>query len=122
MKTSIARNLGIVTLFVICILLPLATIYILDTVGKDLVDSCVIGFFVMMILGVFVTYFWSHYFDKFGFGMCVIIFALQCLILYFTMDSLDNSLWVIVATQAGAVIGSGAIPIFIGIIDVDFDF
>ena len=121
MKTLTAR-LSTLILFVICIFLPLIVIYVLDAVGKDTVDSCIIGFLVMMIVGVFVTYFWSKYCDNLGFGMCIIIFALQCLILYLTRDVLDNSIWVIVATQAGAVLGSGIIPVFIGIIDLDFDF
>lgn len=122
MKTLTIKSLGSVILFIICIFLPLIIIYILDAVGKDLVDSCVLGFFVMMIVGVFVTYFWSWYCDNLGFGVCIIIFALQCLILYLTMDTLDNSIWVIVATMAGAVIGSGVIPVFIGFIDLDIDF
>ena len=122
MKTLTIKSLGSVILFIICIFLPLIIIYILDAVGKDLVDSCVLGFFVMMIVGVFVTYFWSRYCDNLGFGVCIIIFALQCLILYLTMDTLDNSIWVIVATMAGAVIGSGVIPVFIGFIDLDIDF
>lgn len=122
MKTLTTKSLGSVILFIICIFLPLIIIYILDAVGKDLVDSCVLGFFVMMIVGVFVTYFWSRYCDNLGFGVCIIIFALQCLILYLTMDTLDNSIWVIVATMAGAVIGSGVIPVFIGFIDLDIDF
>ena len=122
MKTLTIKSLGSVILFIICIFLPLIIIYILDAVGKDLVDSCVLGFFVMMIVGVFVTYFWSRYCDNLGFGVCIIIFALQCLILYLIMDTLDNSIWVIVATMAGAVIGSGVIPVFIGFIDLDIDF
>ncbi len=122
METSLIRKIIPFAFFAVCVFAPLILISVLSYLGMDTVDSCIYGLFAMMIFGAIALFLWSRLLDGFGFGMCIIVFALQCIVLYFTMEPLGNSVWVIVATQAGAVLGSGIIPVFFGIIEIDLDF
>lgn len=103
---------------ILSVFISLAIVEISDAFTGDLVDACIIAFIAALIAGVIIEIVWTR-FSEIPFLASMLVFALQCLVLYLVADYTDVSVWVMVATQVGMFLVLG--PVLFIFIDGDFD-